>query len=283
MSEEEFFGSIAQPAMAIGGVGNGSAGNAGAGNGGAGNGGAGNGSSQQNGSHPTSSGCSKTAAPVSASADGDEGDGAQSGINVSNGMSVGALLAAAASVGVPQRLASAATDKFSWFSEERALRAARASEMASGAVGELYVHVLRVTGLMLEPHLSELLMRVPMVASSLFVGLAVGEDGTESIGSAISTSGASAGGQSGEVTLPIEQHFRLGIHDLLTQRLRLRVLIKEIAQELAELGSAELSLADLRVGSPAQHVVALPGPARRSSALVHLQLTFKRFPAQEDS
>ena len=61
--------------------------------------------------------------------------------------------------------------------------------------------------------------------------------------------GGAAGG--GEPRLDVMQHFRLVVHALLTQRLTLRVLVKEVGVPLAELATETISLADLRAGAPA--------------------------------
>ena len=81
--------------------------------------------------------------------------------------------------------------------------------------------------------------------------------------------------QDGATHLDVHQHFRLVVHDSLTQRLRLRAQIKELGKELTELGAAEISLADLRVGTPATKKVVLPLAGRASPALFHLQVRYQ--------
>jgi hypothetical protein len=70
---------------------------------------------------------------------------------------------------------------------------------------------------------------------------------------------------------------RRPVHDSLTQRLRLRVLIKEIAKERAVLGGVEVPLADLRLNAPAARAVVVPLAGRRDPALLHLRLTYSLF------
>ena len=65
------------------------------------------------------------------------------------------------------------------------------------------------------------------------------------------------------------------MHDSLTQRLRLRVLIKELAKELTVLSDAELPLSDLRINTQAARAVVLPIAGRRDPALLHLRLTYR--------
>ena len=50
----------------------------------------------------------------------------------------------------------------------------------------------------------------------------------------------------------IDHGFALWVHDALTQRLHLRVRLKELATEVYEAGAAELSFADLAPGRPAE-------------------------------
>ena len=67
--------------------------------------------------------------------------------------------------------------------------------------------------------------------------------------------------------------------DLLTQRLTLRVLVKEVGVPLAELANETISLADLRAGAPAVRAVQLSLATRAGRpapppAVVHLNLTY---------
>ena len=85
-----------------------------------------------------------------------------------------------------------------------------------------------------------------------------------------------SGGAMGETTrLEVNQQWRLPVHDSLTQRLRLRVLIKELAKELTVLCDAELPLADLRLNTPAARAVVFQIKERRDPALLHLRLTYR--------
>ena len=71
------------------------------------------------------------------------------------------------------------------------------------------------------------------------------------------------------------------MHDSLTQRLKLRILIKEIAKELSVLGDAEMPLADLRLNVTASKAVVLPISGRRDPALLHLRITYMLLAAGE--
>ena len=188
-------------------------------------------------------------------------------------------------------------DRPEWILDPQLLRAARAEEMARGAVGELIVHVTHVVGLVLERPSRLASSLGPLLAASLYVHLAVG-DGAEQRGKLLNASAvhAAAGGGT-SVTTPSrgadadainaaeaeghfvvnhsESCFRLCVHDSLTQKLRMRLCIKEIAVELKELGSSELALAALRVNVPALHAVPLPLAGRQEPAMIHLQVTFR--------
>ena len=150
-----------------------------------------------------------------------------------------------------------------------------------GAVGELHVQVLHATGLVLERQNRLASSLTPSLAASIYVSLAVGE-GHELRGEPISYSGLrhvpskARGDASGEdAHLDVGQRFRLAVHDSLTQRLRLRALVKELGKDLSELGAAEISLSDLRVGATATKKVVLPLAGRPSPALFHLQVTYR--------
>jgi hypothetical protein len=188
-------------------------------------------------------------------------------------------------------------DRPEWILDPQLLRAARAEEMARGAVGELIVHLTHVAGLVLDRPSRLASSLGPFLAASLYVHLAVG-DGAEQRGKLLSASAvhaAASGGTSGTtpsrgadadaisaaeaeghfVVNQSESCFRLCVHDSLTQKLRMRLSIKEIAVELKELGSAELALAALRVNVPALHAVPLPLAGRQEPAMIHLQVTFR--------
>ena len=129
------------------------------------------------------------------------------------------------------------------------------------------------------------------LAPDVQIGLAVG-DGDEIRGTPVSSSAAFAAGEGegegaagggaaggGETRLDVMQHFRLVVHDLLTQRLTLRVLVKEVGVPLAELANETISLADLRAGAPAVRAVQLSLATRAGRpapppAVVHLNLTY---------
>ena len=76
----------------------------------------------------------------------------------------------------------------------------------------------------------------------------------------------------------IDHGFALWVHDALTQRLQLRVRLKELATEVYEAGAAELSFADLAPGRPAERHVELAAPegkGRRPGAVsVRLRLQY---------
>ena len=63
----------------------------------------------------------------------------------------------------------------------------------------------------------------------------------------------------------IDHGFALWVHDALTQRLHLRVRLKELATEVYEAGAAELSFADLAPGRPAERLVELAAPEGKRS------------------
>ena len=71
----------------------------------------------------------------------------------------------------------------------------------------------------------------------------------------------------------LRSQFRVSVHDNVTQRLRLRVMIKEDKKELYEAGSAEIGFAALGFGDSAQHTLALQ-PERAPTQLLRLQLTY---------
>lgn len=143
----------------------------------------------------------------------------------------------------------------------RVSRAEREKELADGAVGELWVHVLYGSGLVAESQ-----TRQPAtLAPDIVVGVAVGE-ADEQRGESVNASAArvapraagSAGGAGGaEVRLDVMQHFRLVVHDTLTQKLALRVLVKGQGNDLGELASAQLSISDLRLDTPAARTLEL--------------------------
>ena len=195
----------------------------------------------------------------------------------SEGGDLAAALASAAAWmrSTPALLSGSGAAKPGWLADARVLRAVRAQEMARGAVGELFVHVTHIAGLRLEQPASRLAASLaPTLASSVYVSLAVG-DGVEEMGKAID---AGAGAPRGveATTLSVGQYFRLCVHDSLTQLLRVRLSIKELGRETKDLGTAELSLADLRVNAPVVRAVPLslvdsekPGP------ILHLSVTYR--------
>ena len=133
----------------------------------------------------------------------------------------------------------------------------------AGAVGELTVDLLHATGLVTETQ-----ARLANLAPLLLFALAVG-DGDEVRGEPFSASAArqyvvpaasAAARPLAETTrIELRQRLVLPVHDSLTQRLKMRVLIKEpiMAKELTVLASAELSLADLRLGTVAAKRIPL--------------------------
>ena len=81
----------------------------------------------------------------------------------------------------------------------------------------------------------------------------------------------------------IDHGFALWVHDALTQRLHLRVRLKELATEVYEAGAAELSFADLAPGRPAERLVELAAPEgkgrRAGAAAVTVRLRLEYTPA----
>ena len=169
-----------------------------------------------------------------------------------------------------------------------AAAAARSAAIASGAVAELLVEVLHATGLA-APNLAEEI--APNLAPTFVFGLAVGDESELLVrGAPINASAAKAhaapnarpGAPKAVTTrLEVKQQWRLAVHDSLTQRLRLRVLVKEIAQELTILGDAEMPLSDLRLNMPANRAVVLPIAGRRDPALLHLRVTYSLLAVDE--
>ena len=173
-----------------------------------------------------------------------------------------------------------------------AAAAARSAAIASGAVGEVHVEVLHATGLVTPSQRSVAAsLSAPNLAPTLIFGLAVGDETEIPVrGAPINASAAKAytspptrpGAPRGQTTrLEVEQTWRIAVHDSLTQRLRVRVLIKEIAKELSVLGDAEMPLADLRLNVTASKAVVLPISGRRDPALLHLRITYMLLAAGE--
>lgn len=151
------------------------------------------------------------------------------------------------------------------------------------AVGELNVELLRAIGLFAQTQ-SLTASLAPNLAPVLVWALAVG-DSDEVCGAPINASDArlcslpapAASSNAHEMTtrLEVQQRWRLPVYDSLTQRLRVRVLIKELAKDVSELCSAELSLAELRINVETKRALVLTMPGRRDPALIHLQVTFR--------
>jgi hypothetical protein len=182
------------------------------------------------------------------------------------GVDVGALVqaAGAAAAAATTALKRRHEEQLEYLADAReGARATRASEIASGAVGELYARVLHATGLTLE-------------SACLYLSLSLG-DGAETSGRGVNALLTAPREQ-----LQIDQQFRMCVHDSLTQRLRLRVLIKELAKDLAELGTAELPLADLRANVPAMRSIVLPIAGSHASATFHMQLTYRLLRKQDE-
>ena len=156
----------------------------------------------------------------------------------------------------------------------RALRmqATRAMELHSGAVGELVVRVHDVVNVV-----SEGTARLGSgLAPHVFVCASVG-DGEEQRSQPASTSGGQVG-RLGVVT-PLRSDFRMCVHDNVTQRLRLRVVIKEfsdkVSKEPYEVGSAEVGFAALGFGGSENHTLALQAPVEQMpTQWLRLQLTY---------
>jgi len=169
-----------------------------------------------------------------------------------------------------------------WLDDARVLRAVRAEEVTRGAIGELFVHITRVNGLVVEKP-SRASSIAPTLAPSLYyICLAVGE-GAEVKSRPFSTISIGPEGTAPqphrttteEGDLVVDQYFRFCVHDSLTQRLRLCLCIKELATEVKELGATELSLASLRVNVSAVHAIQLPLAGGRQSAILNMQITFR--------
>jgi hypothetical protein len=158
------------------------------------------------------------------------------------------------------------------------------ADEADGAVGELAVELLHATGLVTESQSLLGTSLAPNPAPSLVFELAVG-DGEGSRGAEISASEAhlhtaSAWTVAETYRLEVQQNFKLGVHDSLTQRLRLRVLIRETSKfgiegEFDVLAITELPLSDLRLGTTASRAVVLPISGRHDPGLLHLTLTYR--------
>ena len=167
-----------------------------------------------------------------------------------------------------------------------AAAAALDAALASGAVGELHIDVLHATGLVTETQRRVAALSSPNLAPTLIFSLTIDNE-YEARGAALNARDATpyvqtdhrmltSGGAMGETTrLEVNQQWRLPVHDSLTQRLRLRVLIKELAKELTVLCDAELPLADLRLNTPAARAVVFQIKERRDPALLHLRLTYR--------
>ena len=152
------------------------------------------------------------------------------------------------------------------------MQATRAMELHSGAVGELVVRVHDVVNVV-----SEGTARLGSgLAPHVFVCASVG-DGEEQRSQPASTSGGQVG-RLGVVT-PLRSDFRMCVHDNVTQRLRLRVVIKEfsdkVSKEPYEVGSAEVGFAALGFGGSENHTLALQAPVEQMpTQWLRLQLTY---------
>lgn len=145
-------------------------------------------------------------------------------------------------------------------------------ELHSGAVGELVVRVHDVVNVV-----SEGTTRLGSgLAPHVFVCASVG-DGEEQRSQPASTSGGQAG-RLGVVT-PLRSDFRMCVHDNVTQRLRLRVIIKEfsdkVSKEPYEVGSAEIGFAALGFGGSDNHTLVLQASVdQMPTQWLRLQLTY---------
>ena len=154
----------------------------------------------------------------------------------------------------------------------RRVQATRAMELHSGAVGELVVRVHDVVNVV-----SEGTTRLGSgLAPHVFVCASVG-DGEEQRSQPASTSGGQVG-RLGVVT-PLRSDFRMCVHDNVTQRLRLRVIIKEfsdkVSKEPHEVGSAEIGFAALGFGGSDNHTLVLQASVdQMPTQWLRLQLTY---------
>ena len=167
----------------------------------------------------------------------------------------------------PRQMRDAASESLSQ------LGSSKGSSDEVGAVGELTVELVRATGLVTQTQ-SRLANLAPLLVFSLAVG-----DGDELRGDPIRASAATLRTERfAETTqLNLQQRLLLAVHDSLTQRLRVRVLIKEplIAKDLSVLASTELPLADLRLNTTASKSAPLSFGGRRDPALLQLNLTYR--------
>ena len=142
--------------------------------------------------------------------------------------------------------------------------------VARGAVGELRVVVVDVSNL-LERSNFKAKLSAPEVHFTVTLG-----DATEQASRPVAPR---ADARSHE----IDHGFALWVHDALTQRLHLRVRLKELATEVYEAGAAELSFADLAPGRPAERLVELAAPEgrgrRAGAAAVTVRLRLEYTPA----
>jgi len=157
----------------------------------------------------------------------------------------------------------------------RRVQATRAMELHSGAVGELVVRVHDVVNVV-----SEGTTRLGSgLAPHVFVCASVG-DGEEQRSQPASTSGGQVG-RLGVVT-PLRSDFRMCVHDNVTQRLRLRVIIKEfsdkVSKEPYEVGSVEVGFAALGFGGSENYTLVLQASVDQmpthTTQWLRLQLTY---------
>ena len=180
------------------------------------------------------------------------------------GSSVSAWIAAVMR-GVPEWFADSRLSQHTQACEMATSRVTHEAAIASGDVGELNVDVKHISGLAIAEGRS---------SSSLFVCLAVGE-GEEIMGKPLRVPTNHGPDGPHGVQIPVDQHFRLCVHDLLTQRLHLRLMVKDNASEMRVHGAADVSLAEMRINTPLVQAVMLSIMSRQAPATVHFRMSFK--------